>query len=113
MLSFEVSAIDVVLMISVIVLLALFITQKRSHVVTESQSSTLTEEIKAEDQEKEDQIIARDSKKGENISRFQKCIHHFGYLSNLPQNTSVPDECFGCPKAMRCLFPNEQDQIAR
>jgi len=40
MLSFELSAIDVVLLIAVMVLLLLFITQKRGQVATESQFQT-------------------------------------------------------------------------
>ena len=38
-------------------------------------------------------------------TNFQNCVYDFGYLRrSLPKNTSVPDECFGCPKAMQCLF---------
>ena len=35
------------------------------------------------------------------------CIHFYGYLHSLPKNTPIPDECFGCPRVMQCLFPNE------
>lgn len=31
------------------------------------------------------------------------CPHSFGYLSGYPQNEPVPDECFGCPKAVECM----------
>lgn len=30
------------------------------------------------------------------------CPHSFGYLSGYPPNEPVPDECFGCPKAVEC-----------
>jgi hypothetical protein len=38
---------------------------------------------------------------------FTECIHSFGYLKHHPKNLPVPDECFGCPKILRCLSPNE------
>jgi len=107
MLSFDISAIDVVLLIAVIVLLLLFITQKRSQSATESQLTIqdrggILEKPETTSKPSKNKLSAKQSSMD-----FQKCIHHFGYLRNLPQNTSVPDECFGCPKVMRCLFPNE------
>jgi hypothetical protein len=32
-----------------------------------------------------------------------KCLHHFGYLSELPKNSSIPEECFFCPKVVNCI----------
>jgi len=34
---------------------------------------------------------------------FEGCPHNFGYLKDLPKNTPIPDECFGCPKVIECL----------
>jgi len=31
------------------------------------------------------------------------CLHHFGYLRSLPKSSSLPDECLGCPKVVKCL----------
>jgi hypothetical protein len=31
------------------------------------------------------------------------CSHHFGYLSTLPKNSSLPNECLGCTKIVECL----------
>jgi hypothetical protein len=31
------------------------------------------------------------------------CPHSFGYLSGYSTNEPVPDECFGCPKAVECM----------
>lgn len=31
------------------------------------------------------------------------CLHHFGYLNELPRNTPIPGECFGCQKIVDCL----------
>ena len=40
-------------------------------------------------------------------SNFQKrtsseCSHQLGYLTNLPANASLPDECLSCNKIMEC-----------
>ena len=111
MLSFEISAIDIVLLIAVIVLLVLFITQKTGQVATKSRLHMKDQEKLSEKPKKmleaaKEKLFTTQPSKG-----FKECVHDFGYLRNLPQNTPVPDECFGCPKVMRCLFPNEQDQI--
>ena len=110
MLSFDISAIDIVLLVAVMVLIVLFITQHRGGAAVESKLPPSSLEENSEKLE-----TSRQSKNKEHNTRqsslgFTKCIHDFGYLRNLPQNTPVPDECFGCPQVMRCLFPNEQTQ---
>jgi hypothetical protein len=107
MLSFELSAIDIVLLVAVLILLSLYVT-KRSEVPRKSRSQ---EAETHETREKSNKAFK--SKKSKTITSepqtgFQNCLHHFGYLKSLPKNTPVPDECFGCPKVMECLFPNEQ-----
>jgi hypothetical protein len=32
-----------------------------------------------------------------------KCPHHFGYLSELPKTTPIPEGCFFCPKVVECI----------
>ena len=32
-----------------------------------------------------------------------KCLHHFGYLYKLDKNSSIPEECFFCPKVVDCI----------
>jgi hypothetical protein len=34
-----------------------------------------------------------------------KCLHHFAYLSKLPKNTSIPEECFFCSRIIECIAP--------
>lgn len=105
MLSFDISAIDIVLLVAVLVLSVLLIAQQRGKKVADSQlpPSSLEENLETR---------VKGKSKGHNTKQsplgFTECIHDFGYLRNLPQNTAVPDECFGCPKVMRCLFPNMQ-----
>jgi hypothetical protein len=32
-----------------------------------------------------------------------KCLHNFGYLSELPKSSQIPEECFFCPKIVECI----------
>jgi len=107
MLSFEISAIDVVLMVVMLVLFLLFIAQRRSQPMAEPQ-------LNIDDQEKHtleetkaaEENMTEDSLKKHSAEGFQKCVHEFGYLRDMPKNTPIPDECFGCPKVLRCMFPS-------
>ncbi len=33
-----------------------------------------------------------------------KCSHHIGYLRELPDNATIPDECAICPRVMQCFI---------
>ena len=37
------------------------------------------------------------------MGETQECAHHYGYLSGYPLDEPIPDECFGCPKAIECM----------
>ena len=46
--------------------------------------------------------------KAERISAATKvtpdnCPHFFGYLCQYPSDQPIPDECFGCMKAIQCI----------
>jgi len=106
MLSFEISAMDVVLLVAMLVLLLLFISQKRSQPVAEPRlNADHHEKFLGEPEVTVETAIKKPLKK-QPAEGFQKCVHQFGYLRNMPKNTSIPDECFGCPKVLRCMFPN-------
>jgi hypothetical protein len=104
MLSFNLSFIDIILTIAVVVLLLLFLTEEK-----ESQPkirvklpikdlSKLLENLKGLIKNAQEKLSISQSPAG-----FQKCLHHFGYLKELPEKTPVPAECFGCPKTLQCL----------
>ena len=105
MLSFDVSAIDIVLVVAVILLRSLYVAKKPRASTTELKSKveetqTLQENPKVASKTPKSKNYATKSQ-----TNFQNCVYDFGYLRrSLPKNTSVPDECFGCPKAMQCLF---------
>ena len=107
MLSFDLSVIDIVLVIALGVVIVLLVSQKQVQPRKKSESP-----IKGHKEPLEKpKILSKTAQ--EQISATQpptdseECLHHFGYLKNLPKNTPVPDECYGCLKMMRCLFPNE------
>lgn len=31
------------------------------------------------------------------------CLHYFGYLSKLPKNSSIPEDCLLCSKVVECI----------
>jgi len=33
-----------------------------------------------------------------------ECPHHSGYLKDLPENASIPDECLTCPHLIQCFI---------
>ena len=41
------------------------------------------------------------------VETTQECPHSFGYLSGFPQDEPIPEECFGCPKAIECRNSHE------
>lgn len=101
MFSFDLSVIDVVLAISVVVLGLLFLSQRKSNPAPAHES-----EAPLEDSEEKAPSTQASNDSG-------KCSHYFGYLRSRPKNIPIPDECFGCSKQLRCLFKNESDESAR
>jgi len=110
MLSFEISAMDLVLLVVMLMLLLLLLSQRKSHpAVTEPRSSVSDHEKLMGEPVARGKIEVEESFQRHSAEGFQKCIHQFGYLMGMPKNTSIPDECFGCPKVLRCMFPNEYE----
>jgi hypothetical protein len=106
MLSFDVSVIDIILAVAIVVLLCLYIAKKPDASTIESKSKV--DEVHPLRENKKLMLKAsRLKNSAKSPTSFQNCVHIFGYLRNMPRNTPVPDECFGCPKVMQCLFPNE------
>ena len=109
MLSFELSAIDIVLAIAVVILLLLFLSQRHGQPTTKSELPVRGQEKLADKPEVPIKAAQEKASETQLSTDFKKCVHHFGYLRNHPKNIPIPDECFGCPKALRCLSLNESD----
>lgn len=108
MLSFEVSAIDLILAVAVIILLIFYM--KNSSAKTPAQEELLVEkenlsrkpDIEDARLEKE---ITKPTPKPQTDSA--KCTYSFGYLRKLDKGASIPDECLGCSRVMECSTANE------
>lgn len=112
MLSFELSVMDIVLAIAIIILLLLHISRMPTKSATEQKLSR--ENRKPSKQSRKNIVKLNTSKKKESsytrsLEGSVKCPHRFGYLKTLPFGSSVPEECYGCSRMMQCLFSNEQN----
>ncbi|RLI44093.1 hypothetical protein DRO69_08160 [Candidatus Bathyarchaeota archaeon] len=110
MISFEFSAIDIVLMIAIIVLLALYLTKSSTATSAERKHPIRDEKtlekptVSAETKKSSEEMLPATSVKMKNAT---KCTHQFGYLKKLPKDASIPDECFTCPKYIECALENK------
>jgi len=105
MLSFELSAIDLVLAIAVIILLILHIKKastkpsKEKVLIKNGNSSKQTmEDLKPEKE------MERPTPKPQTDST--KCPYGFGYLKKLDKGASIPDKCLSCFRIMECYSAN-------
>jgi hypothetical protein len=64
---------------------------------TEVPSDRLLERVK--------EAISNQSKIEPDNKNRTKCPHHLGYLSKLPKNTPIPEECFFCSRLVECIAP--------
>ena len=107
MLSFDVSVIDLVLLIAVIIILILYITKPATNSVTKENLSN--KEIFSS--EKLDKTSPKTEKEETTSTQPQtnlpKCSYSFGYLVKLKKDQPIPDECLNCPRIMECLYPNK------
>jgi len=99
MLSFELTAIDIILVISVIVLLVLYWT-KLSKIPEEQFFRGLT--AKNESPEK----IVSNLQSG-----YAECPRGFGYIKRIGDDGSVSERCLGCYRIMECYSESEEVKL--
>ena len=91
MLSFELSAIDLILVISVIVLLILYLTKVSGKTPEEKYLR---------------QSITENASPERPVSRHQRnyieCPHGFGNIEKLGDDGSVSEKCLGCDRIKEC-----------
>ena len=107
MLSFDISVIDIVLSIVILILLLLFATQRKSQSGSVQRTTMMAGKEALEEPEVGRKISLETSPDRSSADNFQGCVHQFGHLRSMPKSTAVPEECFGCPKVLRCMFQNE------
>jgi hypothetical protein len=96
MLSFELSAIDIILTIAVVVLLILYITKMpaRNHEEEPFRQS----KVNAAPPERPASAPQRD---------YTKCPRGFGNIRTLGEDNSVSEKCLGCYRIMECYSERE------
>jgi hypothetical protein len=111
MLSFELSAIDLILAVAVIILLILYLTKSSANppieekllVSKEGSSEKPVTEAALREDEREKLASAQPKPQSGSV----KCPFGFGYLSKLDKEAPIPDGCLGCSRIMECYSANE------
>ena len=114
MLSFELSVIDVVLIIAVVILMSFHITGTPKESNVKPKLSVETEKPFEKRMIKNSVSKTTETKSSLRVRATEeespgKCSHHFGYLSNISKDEdSIPEECYTCSSMMRCLFARKK-----
>jgi len=111
MLSFELSAIDLILAVAVIILLVLYLTKSSAKppveekllVEKESSSGKPATEVTMPEEETNEPV----SSQPQSHTGSATCPFSFGYLGKLDKGASIPDGCLGCSRMMECYSANE------
>lgn len=108
MLSFELSAIDVVLAVVIIIILLLQVKNAQNESATEPKLSK--EKSESLGDLSESLTARKTSRKKESATTTEgsaDCPYHFGYLKTLPLGSVVPERCYNCSRRRECLFSDE------
>ena len=98
MLSFELSAIDLILVIAVVILLILYMTRPSTKTALEEKLLPTNATLKAEKERLPEVPTSKNA---------SKCALHFGYLKELGRDADIPDECLACSRVMECVSTYE------
>ena len=114
MISFEISLIDIVLAMAIIILLLVHMGGARTEHTTgpELSQKNWKEDIISLVRKGKEESLRRIKKRKEfsfapSPEGFVKCPNHFGYLKTLSLGNSAPEECYSCSRMMQCLLSNE------
>jgi len=116
MLSFELSAIDLILAVAVIILLVLYLTKSSAKppveekLLVENESSPkepVTEATMPEATVPEEEIEKPMPSQPQPKTGSATCPFGFGYLRKLDKDASIPDGCLGCSRIMECYSARE------
>jgi hypothetical protein len=104
MLSFEISAVDLVLFVAVIIVLLLYL--KLSTNFDWLNQMKRSQSLKTVDERTEEKDEVKDEKKmGMMVSLISgKCPYNFGYLRKLSDDVSIPTECLECARLLECRY---------
>jgi len=120
MLSFELSAIDLILAVAVIILLILYLTKPSAKPPVEekllvrkesSSKEPATEatmpEATVPEEEIESPMSTQPQPQPQPKTGSATCPFGFGYLRKLDKDASIPDGCLGCSRLVECYSAGE------
>jgi hypothetical protein len=96
MISFDLSAIDIVLTVAIIILFVLYFARSSSEITIKPDTS-LPKKITHQRQ-----VKSMEEPQLRTTETARTCPYAFGYLANLPKNATIPDTCLSCPRMLGC-----------
>jgi hypothetical protein len=96
MISFDLSAIDIVLTVAIVILFVLYFTRSSTE-PTIKPNTSLSRRILPHHQ-----VKSIEEPQPMTAETARTCPYSFGYLANLPKNAAIPDSCLSCPRMLGC-----------
>jgi hypothetical protein len=103
MLSFELSAIDIVLVISVVILLLLYL---KKFSVSFPEEKYFRKQAAKESKQKIKNLKPTNTNPNNKLD-YAKCPRGYGDIRKLGPDNSVSEKCLGCYKIMECYTENK------
>jgi len=109
MLSFEITAVDLVLFVAVIILFLLYLrfssnfdwlTQEKRLKSFKIVDEETVERDEVKDEKEKEVVVARAA----HPLISGKCPYNFGYLRRLSNEASIPTECLECSRILECRY---------
>lgn len=102
MLTFEVSAIDLVLFVAIVILFILYLRSSTDLEWLKPEKKIVHHERVENKMEEKTGSLERKKDVGGISAVSGECIYGFGYLRKLAEGASVPDECLECYRMLEC-----------
>jgi hypothetical protein len=96
MLTFELSAIDLILAVSVVILMVLYLTKIDPQY---QEQASLLKQIKKNTKQKNLKVQIK--------SNYAECPRGFGNIKRISEDNSISDRCLGCYRIMDCYEKND------
>lgn len=96
MLTFELSAIDLILAVSVVILMVLYITKLDPQY---QEQTSLLKQIKKTTKSKNFKVQVQ--------SNYSECPRGFGNIKRISEDNSISERCLGCYRIMDCYEKND------
>ncbi|MGD8506197.1 MAG: hypothetical protein PVF15_05975 [Candidatus Bathyarchaeota archaeon] len=111
MLSFEISVIDIVLVVAIIILLSFHLTRTSYEPSVKKRFGAERRKSVRKPENPVSEISSKRRSSEANEKNPPKCPFHLGYLNNIrKEEGSIPEECYKCTQMMQCSFSTEKSK---